>query len=130
MNHSNPEQYPEQNENLWVLVLPLILWAAHFLLSYITAAIWCAKSSGSSQTLAPVRVAIGIYTFLALVGLAISGWNGHRRVNFPKANLPHDDDTPLDRHRFLGFTLLLLSVLSAVATLFVATVLLFMETCD
>jgi len=130
MNQSNSEHYPERNETLWVLVLPLILWAAHFLLSYITAAIWCAKSSGPSQTLAPVRIAIGIYTFLALVGLTISGWNGHRRVNFPQAKLPHDDDTPLDRHRFLGFTLLLLSVLSAVATLFVATVLLFMETCD
>jgi hypothetical protein len=43
--------------------------------------------------------------------------------------LPHDFDTPGDRHRFLGFATVLLAGLSAVATLFAAVVVLYFEDC-
>jgi hypothetical protein len=45
------------------------------------------------------------------------------------AALPHDDDTPEDRQRFLGFATLLLSVLSAVAVIYAAAVVVFIERC-
>lgn len=113
-----------------MIVLAPGIWAAHFLASYLTAAIWCAKYAGPSDLLTPVRLAICVYTILALAGLSITGWVGRRRFSFDSEEMPHDDATPVDRHRFLGFTLLLLSVLSAVATLFVAAVILFVRTCD
>lgn len=130
MNDSTQNHFPEQEENLWLLALPLTIWGGHFLFSYWTAAIWCAKFSSPSGSLGPVRIAIGIYTLLALIGLGITGWIGVRRVSFNREHIPHDDDTPVDRHRFLGFTVLLLSALGAVATLFVAAAAFFMETCD
>lgn len=130
MSKSPQDTFPERKEHLWMLTLPPGIWAGHFLASYLTAAIWCAKQAGPSASLGTARVAIGIYTLLALGGLAATTWLGARRVSFNRKDIPHDDDTPVDRHRFLGFTMLLLSVLSIVATLFVAAVIIFVETCD
>ncbi len=76
-----------------------------------------------------VRVAIAIYTVLALAGIGLTGWLGYRRHAFGEESPPHDDDTPEDRHRFIGFATLLLSGLSAVATIYVALAAVFMETC-
>jgi hypothetical protein len=39
-------QLPEANESLWLLVASPVIWAAHFLLCYGTAAVWCAKVAG------------------------------------------------------------------------------------
>jgi hypothetical protein len=43
--------------------------------------------------------------------------------------LPHDHDTPADRHRFLGFATFLLGLLSALATIFTALVAIFFQDC-
>ena len=93
---------PEANESLWLLTASPVIWAAHFLLCYGTAAVWCAKVVGLGGPLDSARIAIGVYTALALAAIGIIGWNGHHRHSFGQANLPHDDDTPEDRHRFLG----------------------------
>lgn len=121
MNH-----LPEERESLWRLTASPVIWAAHFLLSYITAAIWCAKIGGSLES---VRIAIAVYTVVALGGIVVAGWQGFRRHRFGTATVPHDFDTPEDRHRFLGFATLLLSALSAVATIYVALAAVFMATC-
>ena len=105
------------------------MWAAHLLLSYITASIWCAKLSDGSRSFVTVQMAIVGYTLLALLGISIIGWIGFRRHRFGNGSLPHDDDTPEDRHRFLGFSTLLLSALSAVATLYAALVVFFFTDC-
>lgn len=119
-------KYPEHEESLWMLAAPPTIWAVHFLLSYITAAIWCAKVAAP---LDPVRIAIAMYTAVALVGIAITGWRGVRQHRLGTATVPHDFDTPEDRHRFLGFATLLLAGLSFVATIFVALTVLFVKTC-
>lgn len=119
----------EKNESLWILTVSPTLWAAHFLLSYLTAAVWCAKVVGRDGSLSTVRVAIAVYTVLALLGIGLNGWLGYRRHSFGDASTPHDFDSPADRHRFLGFATLLLSALSAVATLYVALAAVFIETC-
>lgn len=119
----------EEKENLWVLIVSPIIWAAHFLLCYLTAAIWCAKQAGRDASLGPVRWAIAAYTIVALIGIAWNGRSGLRRHRFASEPLPHDFDTPGDRHRFLGFATLLLAGLSAVATLFAATVAIFFHDC-
>jgi hypothetical protein len=122
-------QTAEQHQSLLLLTASPVVWAVHFLLCYITAAIWCEKLAGLDKSLWEVRLAIAAYTVVALVVIGTVGWIGYRRHSFGSADLPHDDDTPEDRHRFLGFSTLLLSGLSAVATLYAALVAVFIGSC-
>jgi hypothetical protein len=71
-----------------------------------------------------------VYTVLALIGIGVVTWRGYQKHSFGQATVPHDFDTPEDRHRFLGFATLLLSGLSAVGVVYVALTLLFIETCQ
>ncbi|CAN5287760.1 MAG: hypothetical protein ACR2GW_14915 [Pyrinomonadaceae bacterium] len=119
----------EKNQSLLLLTASPVIWAAHFMLSYITASIWCAKVAGPDKSLWEVRVAIVIYTALALAGIGIIGWSGYRRHSYGGDTVPHDADTPEDRHRFLGFSTLLLSGLSAVAVIYAALVVVFFGSC-
>lgn len=120
----------ESNQTLWLLVASPTIWSAHFLLSYLTVAIWCAKYAGASGALGGARIAIAIYTVVALAGIGWVGWIGVVRHSYEGGAPPHDFDSPADRHRFLGFATLLLSGLSAVATIFVAMAAYFIESCD
>jgi hypothetical protein len=122
-------QLAEEHESLWRLTAAPLLWATHFLLSYCTAAIWCEKFVGANDMLGNARVAIAGYTVVALIGIALVGWRGFQRHSFTGSTLPHDFDSPIDRHRFLGFATLLLAGLSAVATLYVAMTIVFIKSC-
>jgi hypothetical protein len=123
------EEFAEENQSLLLLTASPVIWAAHFMLSYLTAAIWCAKVAGPVGSLNEVRVAITVYTVLALSGIGYIGWLAFRRHTYGTGTLPHDDDTPEDRHRFLGFATLLLSALSAVAVIYAALVAVFIRSC-
>ena len=120
---------PEHKESLWMMIVSPTIWAGHFLLSYITAAIWCEKFAGPDRALGFVRTAIVIYTIVAVAGIAAVGWRGYRKHTFGESSLPHDYDSPQDRHRFIGFATFLLSGLSLVATLFEAMVAVFFWSC-
>jgi hypothetical protein len=120
---------PEKKSSLLLLTASPLVWAAHFLLSYVTASIWCAKVIGFGGSLTTVRTGIVVYTALALAGIGIIGLIGYRKHSLGYAALPHDDDTPEDRQRFLGFATLLLSALSAVAVIYAAAVVVFIERC-
>ena len=111
---------PEKSGYLVLLTLAPTIWMAHLLLSYVTAAVWCARYAGPGGSLDPVRTAVTWYTAIALAGIVAAGWNGFTRHRYGGSEVPHDEDTPEDRHRFLGFATLLLAGLSAVATIFVA----------
>jgi hypothetical protein len=122
--------------SLWLLTVAPVMWGAHLLLCYVTAAVWCAKFAGPGGPLDGVRTAIALYTAAALVGIAIVGWEGFRRHSYAAPlgaagteATTHDLDTPEDRHRFLGFATLLLSGLSAVAVVYAAFAATFFETC-
>jgi hypothetical protein len=119
----------EKNQTLWLLVAAPAMWATHFLLSYITVSIWCAKYAGASGSLLSARWLIGAYTVVALVGIGTVFMIGHRRRSHEDTNAPNDHDSPGARHRFLGFATLLLAGLSAVATLYVALAAVFIATC-
>lgn len=109
----------EGNQSLWLLTIAPTIWAGHFLASYITAAVWCAKA-GRGADLGAVRVAVAAFTVAALAGILFTGWRGLRRHRLGSASLPHDLDTAEDRHRFLGFATMLLSGVSLVGVLYVA----------
>jgi hypothetical protein len=123
------EELAEENQSLLLLAASPMIWAAHFLLSYCTAAIWCVKVAGPGGSLSGVQVAIAVYTVLALGGIGVIGWRALRRHRYGTATLPHDYDSPEDRHRFLGFSALLLSCLSAVAVLYAALAAVFIGSC-
>lgn len=122
------EALAEKRESLWRLIVSPTIWAAHLMLAYVTGAIYCAKA-GRAASLTSVRWAIAIYTVVALIGIAWNGWDGYRRHRHGGAALPHDDDTPGDRHRFLGFATALLAALSAIAVVYAALVIVFVRSC-
>lgn len=122
------KELPEEKESLWVLIVSPAIWAIHFLLCYITAAIWCAKH-GPDASLFVVRVIIAISTAVALGGIGRNAWGGCRRHKLGGSRVPHDDDSPEDRHRFLGLATLLLALMSGVAVLYAALVAIFFHNC-
>jgi hypothetical protein len=119
----------EERETLWALAASPTIWAAHLLVSYCTAAVWCAKATRANASFVTVRIAIGIFTVVALLGIVLVGWRGFRHHRYGDSTLPHDFDSPADRHRFLGFASLLLSGLSAIAVLYEALPAAFIESC-
>lgn len=131
MTHKAMTAHPESAESLWDLAAPPLIWALHFLLSYVTAAVVCAKLANGAFEGA--RIAIGLYTLLALAGLgwlAQRGWRRHRAHRaHASASSAHARDTAEGRHRFLGFALLLLAGLSALAVLYAALAAVLIESC-
>ncbi|MGM3386759.1 hypothetical protein KXR94_03780 [Stutzerimonas stutzeri] len=123
------EAPPQERDTLWLITFSPTIWAVHFLLSYLAVSVWCAKVAGRAGELGDIRLAIGVLTLIALAGIALTGWRGWRKHSFGHATAPHDFDTPADRHRFLGFSTLLLSGLSFVATIYVALCVVFIRSC-
>lgn len=119
---------PESRTTLWVLAVPPAIWAVHFLLSYGTAAIWCAKF-GRDGSLGAARIAIASYSVFALVVVGLVGWRGFRRHDLDGSTTPHHVDTAEARHRFLGFATLLLSGLCVIAIAFETLAVVFIGSC-
>ena len=115
--------------SLWLLTIAPSIWALHLLLSYITAAVWCAKAAGFGAPLGGVRTAVLWYTAVALIGIGGTGWEGFRRHRHGTEATTHDLDTRDDRHRFVGFATLLLSGLSAVGVAYAAVAARYFDTC-
>jgi membrane protein implicated in regulation of membrane protease activity len=117
-------------QSLWEMIVSPTIWAVHFLLCYIVAAVYCAKIGLPAADLAPVRVWVAFVTLIALSGIAASGIRASRRGRFEaRRRAPHDADTIEDRQHFLADATILLSGLSFVATLYVAIAAAFVETC-
>ncbi len=119
---------PEQRASLWRLVGGPATWALHFLLCYVTAAVWCAKHARLPPSL-ELRGMLWAYTAAAVLAIALFGWRGLRHHRWGSERLPHDDPTAGDRHRFLGFASLLLCGLSLVAVLYTALAIALVGSC-
>jgi hypothetical protein len=119
-----------EGTNLWRLISAPTLWAAHFLVVYPTAAVYCAKF-GRGAELSPIRWFVAGATLLALgvfAWLFAAAW----RVRGPSLtddDLSFEANSPEERHRFLTHVTLALTALSAVATIYVALPVVFVETC-
>ncbi|HEY8548460.1 MAG TPA: hypothetical protein VIL35_00775 [Vicinamibacterales bacterium] len=120
---------PERSFYLLLLAGAPTVFMLHFLATYIAAAVWCARFVPRDGSLSGIRVAEAGLTLVALGCIAAIGWSGYRRHSYGSEALPHDMDTPEDRHRFLGFSTLLLAGLSAIATIFVAISTVMFQTC-
>jgi len=121
--------YPEKRDSLWWLAAAPGVWALHFLASYATAAVWCAKH-GAPASLDAARALIAAYTALGLIALAGLARRGVRHY---RAGAEHAPDTGRDtseaRHQFLGFTLLSLAALSGLAICYQALAAVFVGSC-
>ena len=118
---------PKQIESLWTLFTAPVVWALHFLICYVLAAVWCAKRGGAGFGV--VQGGIAAATLLALAMIVLSAWLAWRQWGFGSQDPPHDDPTAHDRTLFQGFATLLLSGLSFLAVLYVALPLLFIDGC-
>ena len=117
----------ESRQPLWIVPGPLAIWAIHFLLCYVTAALWCGRVVGAMQ---PPRVLIAVYTVSALSAIAAIGWKGYRAHRHGDEPPPHDADSAADRHRFIGYAASLIAGLSAVAVIYSAMAAAVISTCD
>lgn len=110
---------------LWVLIVPPTAWAAHFLFSYLWAAISCAKT-GRFATMPWLFIG---GTVLALAVILLSGWMAWHQSRTPGDPPPHQESTEIDRLRFLATATLLLAGLSAVGVIFTALPVVFLRQC-
>ena len=126
----------------WRALAAPLIWALHFLLSYITVAIACARQLPEFDL---ARTLVALYTLLAFAGIALCAWPARRARGDPGATpaAPREDRRPpapaapaasTDREaggypRFLSGLTQTLAGLSAVATAYVAMPILFFESC-
>lgn len=115
--------------DLWFLIASPTVWAGHFLLCYVLAAIHCSKAGSDFAALQPVRAWIVAFTAVALVIVAFASVQAWRHWGFGTDSPPHDRSTPEDRQAFLGYASLLISVLSFVAIVFTALPAFFITDC-
>ena len=120
---------PREVESLWTLFTAPMVWAAHFLICYVGAAVFCAKPELLSVGFGMVRAGIAFATLLALSAILLSAWLAWRQWGFGTGDPPHDDPTRLDRKLFQGFATLLLSGLSFIAVIMTALPALFLTGC-
>ena len=123
------KDFPEHRDNILLLTLGPLIWAAHLLLSYGTASIWCGKMVETGGSLGAVRGAIVVYTLAGLAATTVIAWIGYRRHRTGAASLPHDDDSPEDRYRFIGYATFLLACLSFAAIAYAGSITLFFRSC-
>lgn len=117
---------PREIESLWTLFTAPVIWAGHFLVAYVAAAVACARGAD----LGLVRAGIGGATILALGGIVVAGLLAWRQWGFGNSgDPPHDEGTRRDRLLFQGFATLLLSGLSFVAVVYQALPVLFLADC-
>lgn len=126
--HATTPPAQDRSPGLWWLTAGPVVWAAHFLASYVTAAVWCARTVPGAP-LGGARTALFAYTAVALLAIAWLGWRGWRRHRAGHQAPPHDEATVGDRHRFLGLATLLLCGLSFVAVGYSALAILMIGTC-
>ena len=127
---TDPQREPGEGTDLWRVVAPLVIWAAHFLFCYIWAAVDCEKT-GRAASLSDTRTAVLIATALALalIGVVAAGMLRVRGRSLTDNDFNFEHNTPEERHRFLSHMALMLCVLSAAAVSYVAIPVLLLDTC-
>jgi hypothetical protein len=120
---------PREIESLWTLFTAPVVWAGHFLVCYVGAAVFCARAATLPLGFDAVRLGVAAVTAAALTGIVFAGALAWRQWRFGAGDPPHDEPTRRDRLFFQGFSTLLLSGLSFVAVVYQALPVLFIVDC-
>lgn len=107
-------------DTLWTLIAAPTIWAVHFLLSYVVAAVECAPNNEIFEPIAGTRLMVAGITAIALGAIGLVLWRSIREWRRHGSGYRHNEDSDLDRERFLEFSTVLLAALSFVGVLFVA----------
>lgn len=110
----------QTRDSLWTLIAPPTVWAVHFLLCYLPAAVACARAGEDFAPIAGVRLTVAAATVVALTIIAATGARAWREWRAGGGRTPHDRDTAAERERFLEFSTVLLAAMSFVGVVFVA----------
>ncbi|WP_018697824.1 hypothetical protein [Amorphus coralli] len=124
------ERATGEGTDLWRLITAPTIWAVHFLVCYVGAAIYCEKA-GRASALLPVTWFVAATTAVALLGLGLvflSLWRV-RGFSVVGGDLNYLGNTPEERHRFLSHVSMMLCVLSAIGVVFVAMPAFMLGTC-
>lgn len=116
--------------DLWKVIAAPIIWAVHFLVCYVLAAVYCEKA-GRGASLEEIRIWLIVATIAALAGIAASTlrlWSVRAR-SVTDNDFEFEHNTPEERHRFLSHVALMLCVLSAVAVLYVFIPVVYLSSC-
>ncbi|HET6520542.1 MAG TPA: hypothetical protein VFG47_12100 [Geminicoccaceae bacterium] len=120
-------------DSLFSIIAGPLVWAVHFLVLYVTAAVACAKGFfgvevlglGVVQTVAAAAT-LGAVAFI--VHGARMSWR-RWRTGPSSPPPPHDRSDPDSRRRFIAYSGLLLCGLALIATVWQALPVLFFHSC-
>ena len=107
-------------DNLWTLIAPPTIWAAHFALSYGSVAYGCAPNDDIFAGIFGLRLVVGGLTAAALVAIGYIFARALREWRSNGGTIPHDADSAEVRERFLEFSTVLLAGLSLIAVIYTA----------
>ncbi|RLQ89538.1 hypothetical protein D8780_09625 [Notoacmeibacter ruber] len=130
-NKEERRRFAEEASSLWLITLSPLAWAIHFILSYGGAALYCARFAPAEFDPVPfMRLSIAGITVLALAVIGYVAWVSWRQWDYlDDYDYDHAKAVGEDRHEFLGHAAFLLSIMSAIAVIYVAMPAIFMETC-
>lgn len=115
---------------LWRITLGPLVWGLHFLVSYASTAVYCAKFAPADGDILAFRLAIGGLTLVALGGIAVTGWRAWRQWDFlDDYDYEHDAAVGEDRHEFLGHAGFLLAIIAFFGVVYVTLPVLFIGSC-
>ena len=75
-------------DNLWTLITAPTIWAFHFLLSYVVAAVQCAPNTEIFRPIGETRLMVGIITAVALALIGLVLWRSIQRMAGSRGRLP------------------------------------------
>lgn len=105
---------PFRSDSLLAVIAGPMVWTAHFLACYLTVSLACA--AGSAGLVPPTIAVVTAASLVLLAGIGLAAWRRWRSGRGREHTRGHDAAVA----PFLGLVTLMLSVLSAIAVLWVA----------
>lgn len=119
--------FREEADSLWRITLAPVTWVAHFLLSYIVAAVVCAKVPALLGTARIGLLAATVVTLAVIVWLGLRAWRQWDWNNTGDYTNPEGEAE--DRHQFLGHAAVLLALISAIGVIYGTLPVLVLDSC-
>ncbi len=102
--------------SIWIMVAAPTLWAAHFVASYVLAAVWCAKIGPSLTQPRWIIAAMGALCAGVIVWLGVRAVRRYGGVFVIFEEITESSER--GRDKFIGHVSLLLCILSVLAIVF------------